>query len=225
MSIYQAHHARENAILSTDQRYRYFLERIIGPGPVATFVMLNPSTADAEVDDPTIRKCIGFCKQWACGRLHVINLFALRTSKPAEIRKALDPVGPENYAQFVHAILGPRRSSEPRLQAGPLVCAWGVLGGFMGRDREVIDWLWNLSPTKPTCLGLTKDGHPRHPLYVPYSARLMPYAMGKCQPRSVDQGRATTRAQPLTFHLDGMTRLAYKSSFSVRMHLASIRDD
>jgi hypothetical protein len=180
------HRPREYTVLSADRRYRYFLERTIGPGPVATFIMLNPSTADAEVDDPTIRKCLGFCKQWGCGRLHVVNLFALRTSRPQDLKTGVEPVGPENSAQFVRAILGRRQSREHRRQTGPLVCAWGVHGGYLGRDREVMDWIRNFSLTMPTCLGLTKDGHPRHPLYVAYSAQLMPYAMGHHQPHAVD---------------------------------------
>jgi hypothetical protein len=196
LSKYRAHRLRENAILSADRRYRYFLARTMGPGPTVTFIMLNPSTADAEVNDPTIRKCLGFCKRWDCGRLHVVNLFALRTSRTAELKQTADPVGPENYVQFVRAIAGQRWSHKIPVQAGPVVCAWGMYGGFMGRDREVIDWLRNCSPIKPTCLGLTKNGHPRHPLYVPYSAQLTPYAMGHHQARAVDRARPRTALFP-----------------------------
>ena len=165
----------KSAALSADGKNRYFLARTIGPGPTATFIMLNPSTADAELDDPTVRKCLGFCRRWGCGRLHVVNLFALRTSKPADLKRAVDPVGPDNHSQFVRAIGGRRRSRQRQSEAGPVVCAWGTQGGFMGRDREVMDWLSKVSATKLTCLGFTTGGHPRHPLYVPYSARLIPY--------------------------------------------------
>ncbi len=91
---------KKYAVLSRDGRYRYHLYRPIpGAGQrIATFIMLNPSTADQETDDPTIRKCMGFCRRWNCGELNVVNLFAIRATNPAEIGKTLNPVGPQNRA-------------------------------------------------------------------------------------------------------------------------------
>jgi hypothetical protein len=157
----------KSAVLSPDGRYRYHLSRSIPGGGrrVATFVMLNPSTADHEVDDPTIRKCVGYCQRWGCGKLHVVNLFAVRATDPADMRKAGDPAGPENR-EWV------RRAVE-MASGGVVVCAWGVHGAHRGQDEAVRSWIASLC--QPMCLGITKDGHPRHPLYLPYTAELVPY--------------------------------------------------
>src|SRR3954454_15761859 len=96
----------QNAVISACGRYRYLLSRQVGPGlRTATFIMLNPSTADATNDDPTIRRCIGFARQWGCGRLAVLNLFAVRATDPAEMKRADDPVGPENRDWFDRHLL------------------------------------------------------------------------------------------------------------------------
>jgi hypothetical protein len=157
-----------SAVISGDGKYRYHLRRPIAPrGRIATFIMLNPSTADAWVDDPTIRKCIGFCQRWGCGELHVANLFAFRATDPAELRQADDPIGPDNceWVQRIVDITVNRVSPEHR---GYVVCAWGTHGSYMDQDRTVLGWIEDVC--EPMCLGVTQDGHPRHPLYVPYSA-------------------------------------------------------
>src|SRR5262249_44998661 len=84
-----------SAVISACGRYRYYLCRKLagGGGRVATFIMLNPSTADAERDDSTIRKCVGFGRRWGCGQLHVVNLFGLRATQPTELRTVGNPVG------------------------------------------------------------------------------------------------------------------------------------
>jgi hypothetical protein len=151
------------AVISSCGRYRYQLSRQLGPSPqVATFIMLNPSTADASQDDPTIRRCIGFARQWGCGQLVVLNLFAFRATDPADLKRTADPVGPENKHWFAKALTGD----------GPVVCGWGVHGTHRDQDRVVLGWLRELG-IQPVALGLTKDGHPKHPLYVPYSAGLV----------------------------------------------------
>src|SRR3954453_788312 len=109
----------QNAVISACGRYRYLLTRQVGPGTrTAVFIMLNPSTADATDDDPTIRRCIGFARQWGCGRLAVLNLFALRATDPAWMKQADNPVGPENRDWFDRTF--------PASHDGPVVCAWGV---------------------------------------------------------------------------------------------------
>jgi hypothetical protein len=164
-----------SAVISEDGRYRYHLRPIIPGGGrlVATFIMLNPSTADHEVDDPTIRKCIGFCRRWGCGELHVVNLFAVRATDPADMRKASDPVGPENIDWVRRAV---NRTAYP---SGPadrdiVVCAWGTHGSYMDQDLTVLGWIEGVC--KPMALGITRDGHPRHPLYVPYRADLVSFS-------------------------------------------------
>lgn len=158
----------ENAVISACGRYRYVLTRQVGPGTrSAVFVMLNPSTADASNDDPTIRRCIGFARQWSCGRLVVLNLFAFRATEPADLKRAEEPVGWENRAWFERMLADPG--------AGLVICGWGVHGEHRGQDRAVLGWLAELG-VEPLALGVTKDGHPRHPLYLPYSAELVVFA-------------------------------------------------
>src|SRR5262245_34051042 len=95
-----------SARFSRDRRYRYSLSRRFGDGPTSVFIMLNPSTADAERDDPTIRKCVGFCRRWGVGELHVVNLFAFRAVSPFDMKKADDPVGPRNRRAIEQALFG-----------------------------------------------------------------------------------------------------------------------
>ncbi len=116
--------------------------------------MLNPSTADAAADDPTIRRCIGFARAWGFGALEVVNLFAYRATRPADLFAADDPVGPRND-RFVRAAA---RS------AAMVVAAWGVHGTRRGRDADVLATLRILGSVH--CLGTTKRGQPRHPLFV-----------------------------------------------------------
>jgi hypothetical protein len=157
-------------------KFRYFLGRIRSNGPTCTFIMLNPSTADAEQDDPTIRKCMGFAERWGCGQLDVVNLFAVRATSPKNMMASTDPVGPLNKHYFDSAINTHVNNYDiARTGMGPLVCAWGAHGGFKDQDLEVLGWLDNWPSAKPMCLGVTKEGHPKHPLYVPYDAPLIPY--------------------------------------------------
>lgn len=135
---------------------------------MATFIMLNPSTADAEVDDPTIRRCIGFAKAWELDGLRVLNLFALRATNPKELYEATDPVGPHNRDAFEDL----RMNST---QFDKVVCAWGTHGGFKGQDKVVMGWLDSiLLPygNGAQALGITKGGFPKHPLYLPATATL-----------------------------------------------------
>lgn len=136
-------------------RYRYTLARTWGVAPFACWVMLNPSTADASQDDPTIRRCIGFSKAWGYGGLCVVNLFAFRATDPVAMKLQTDPVGPGND----EAILG--AADEREL----VVAAWGVHGTHRGRAADVLRLLREAGSVVH-CLGATKDGHPKHPLYV-----------------------------------------------------------
>src|SRR4051794_33028496 len=157
----------QNAVISICGRYRYLLTRQVGPGLcTATFIMLNPSTADATNNDPTIRRCIGFARQWGCGQLVVLNLFAMRATDPADMKLADDPVGPENKDWFDRTL----RDQDD----GPVVCAWGVHGEHRGQDLTVLGWLKSYG-IRPLALGVTRDGHPKHPLYLPKAAELVLY--------------------------------------------------
>ena len=141
------------AELSKDGLYRYRLWRIWDTSlPSLLFVMLNPSTADAEQDDPTIRRCINYAKSWGYGKLTVGNLFALRSTDPTMLYQAPDPIGPENdrILQALHA------------EASMTLAAWGAHGEYLARGAAVRCVLAPLH-----CLALTAKGQPRHPLYLP----------------------------------------------------------
>jgi hypothetical protein len=154
-----------DAVLSDCQTYRYRLSRRWNDrlGRVA-FVMLNPSTADASNDDPTIRRCIGFAKLWGFGSIEVVNLYAFRSTDPAGLPTASDAIGSEND----------RHIEEACRTAGLIVCAWGTKGGM--RAGTVALRLSRLGFAMK-CLGKTQQGHPKHPLYVPNAAELIPFGL------------------------------------------------
>ena len=152
------------AVASGCGRYRYELTRRWAVGPVAVMVGLNPSTADHEVDDPTTRRCVGFAKAWGCGGLVLVNLFALRSTDPRRLRDHDDPVGAMND-RFLAAALDAAGDR-------PVVACWGVRGTLRGRDAEVLA-LFGDRPVQ--CFGRTRDGHPRHPLYLPNTTDLSPF--------------------------------------------------
>lgn len=143
-----------SAVLSDDGLYRYRLTRRWGDGPDAAFIMLNPSTADATQDDPTIRRCIGFAKREGCGSLTVVNLFAYRATDPKALLDAEDPRGPENQG-YIERAIG---------EASIAVAAWG---SFLWQNRRrLYPTPFVLDSDLLLCLGTTKTGEPRHPLYV-----------------------------------------------------------
>lgn len=152
------------ATVSNDGLYRYDLTRVWGSGgDLALFVMLNPSTADHRRDDPTIRRCVNYAKSWDCQGLVVVNLFAYRATLPSDLRRATAPVGRDNDRTI-------RYWSEE--VSGPIVCAWGPHGRYLGRDAQVVELLYG---RRIECLGLTKGGHPQHPLMMPNAATLRPF--------------------------------------------------
>lgn len=177
----------QGAVISKDERYRYFLWREwrgsatddnwewldavdgngvrLGEPKAVTFIMLNPSTADAQEDDPTIRRCVGFAKAWKYDRINVVNIFGHRATDPDALL-ALDhnddPVGPDNQKYIDHAVS----------QSGIIICAWGKHGRHLGQDLTTMGWLW-----KPAhCLGRNKDMSPKHPLYLPANSERIPFS-------------------------------------------------
>jgi hypothetical protein len=153
------------AWISTNGIYRYRLWRCWDDSArFMVFVMLNPSTADAETDDPTIRRCIGFAKREGCGGIEVVNLYALRATKPVHLLDHPDPEGPQNCMAWAEALY-----DEP---TPIVVAAWGAGSAMDGLPESKAlrgaspDWL---------CLGTTKTGAPRHPLYVGSFVPLEPW--------------------------------------------------
>jgi hypothetical protein len=159
------------AMFSPDRTYRYLLTRTWGNGSVVAWVMLNPSTADAFTDDPTIRRCRAFTRRFLpdAGGLTVVNLYALCATDPAALLNHPDPVGPD-ADEYLTA---PARTGSAL--ATLFIAAWGTGGARNGRGDHAARLLREVG-VDLMCLGVTKDGHPRHPLYVRGDAPLVPYA-------------------------------------------------
>ena len=155
------------AVLSPDQIYRYVLWRRWGKGSPVCWVMLNPSTADHKVDDPTIKRCISFTEAWGFDALVVVNLFAIRATKfPEEVDDFF-----ESYYSLYRRLVG--YHTDDWIQravslSSLVVAAWGFQGQFFNRNTEV----YRSIEKRMWCLGKTDGGLPRHPLYVPKNRQL-----------------------------------------------------
>lgn len=163
------------AVFSEDQRHRYHLWRVPADAPRYTgprpkfplFVMLNPSTATHEVTDPTITRCANFARSWGYYDFQVVNLFSLRATDPKQLLFDDAPEGDPENLQWITA---------SAVEADVVVCAWGVHGSLRDRNDTVIEAIVNAGAgPKLRCLGVTKAGHPRHPLYLPKTTPLAPY--------------------------------------------------
>lgn len=159
---------RKWAAVSEDERYRYSLHRRWDepgePPSTVVFVMLNPSTADAEVDDPTVRRCVAFARSWGHNRLAVVNLHAYRATKPQDMPEDLaEATGPDNVTWVAQELAG----------ADLVVLAWGANAAAPSWLPPLLD---RLRPGVPVrCLGMTKGGQPRHPLFVAGAVDLTPW--------------------------------------------------
>ncbi len=140
-------------------QYRYTLARIWdGMKPSILFVLLNPSTADAQQDDPTNRKCMYWAMRNGYGMLTFCNLFAWRSPYPKVMKAQPEPIGPAND-EVIHEMIKSHKV---------VVAGWGNDGGHMGRDKVVLgfhdSWM---------CVGTNKGGQPSHPLYMKNATELM----------------------------------------------------
>lgn len=146
----------KDAAINPCKLYRYRLTRVWDPAKkLVCFVMLNPSTADAATDDPTIRRCIAFAMKWGYGGIVVVNLAAYRATDPDVLRDIEDPIGADNAEHVMKAIS----------EAGLVVAAWGDIGKYMLPFAKIVSYAPAAKITV-MCLGRTKGGQPRHPLYV-----------------------------------------------------------
>ncbi len=152
---------RSTAFYSPCETYRYGLRRVWAQGPELMFVMLNPSTATEEKNDPTIERCQRRAVQLGFGGLRIANLFAFRATLPTDLRKANDPEGPEN-ADVLRDWSG---------CCAMTIAGWGAHGALLGQGAKVAPAL--IGDVRH--LGLTKEGHPRHPLYVSYATQPVPW--------------------------------------------------
>ncbi len=141
----------------------------LGEPKSALFIMLNPSTADGERDDPTIRRCVAFAKAWGYDRMDVVNLFAWRATKPADLLAVNHPDDPVGVNNKDHIEAAARK-------AGIIICAWGAHGSHLGQDETTLGWLTDTQLRRCHTLKVTKDGHPGHPLYIAASTVPAPFA-------------------------------------------------
>lgn len=162
------------ATISDDGKYRYVLRRKwdghpwFGHNkPYLVWIMLNPSTADAFLNDPTITRCIDFTKQFGYTRLVVINLYARRATKPENLWPLSEAqrIGPHNHIHIRKAL---RTATQ---QFAPVICAWGTKAPE-ARIKELLSYP---EANKFHCLSITKGGQPGHPLYLPKANKLQPW--------------------------------------------------
>ena len=151
----------KNATFSSCRTYRYSLFRIWDKEKkYVLFIGLNPSTADKEADDPTIRRCVNYAKNWGYGGFKMVNLFAYRSTFPSNLKKVKYPVGEDNDKYIVKL----------SKKADITVAAWGNNGDFYSRDKEVLSLVPSLM-----CLKINKSGQPAHPLYLKKDLKLINY--------------------------------------------------
>lgn len=148
------------AAFSPCRKWRYALAIIWDADlPPLIFFMLNPSTADAMKNDPTVTRCERRARALGFGGVVVINIFAFRATDPADMKKEADPVGPRNDEWIMAAL------RTAKITGGEVICAWGTHGHHMTRDTDCIALIFK-TRMRPKILELTKHGFPKHPLYV-----------------------------------------------------------
>lgn len=154
------------AEFSPCRMWRYVLRRRWSEAPPVGFILLNPSTADEEQDDPTIRRCMGYARALGAGGITLGNIFAFRATDPRDMFRASDPVGPDNDAALLRIVeeVADRR----------IICGWGGHGVFMGRGAQVRVFL-KAHGARLEALSVTGAGEPGHPLYL--AAALRPRAI------------------------------------------------
>lgn len=153
---------RSSAEFSACRTYRYSLTRSWQTDRSSVlFIGLNPSTADETVDDPTVRRCVGFARRWGFGEVTLANLFAFRSTDPAVLAELSDPIGPGNDDWITKLCQ----------VADLIIVAWGARGSLHERDRAVLTRI-----PEAYCLGTTKNGAPRHPLYLAADTHPEPYS-------------------------------------------------
>ena len=152
---------KKTAILSEDRKYRYILQRTWDASkPAVMFIGLNPSTADETEDDPTIRRCVNFSKNWGYGTMYMVNLFAFRSTKPQKLYNVADPIGKANDSYI----------EEYSKKVEKIIACWGSHGSYMNRSKVIRELIPSLE-----CFKINKNGEPRHPLYLSRNQKTKPY--------------------------------------------------
>lgn len=156
---FQKGDAASVAIYSDCEQYRYALRRVWGTqGKMALFIMLNPSKATEQQNDPTVERCEQRARRLGFGGFCVVNIFAWRETHPKLMRQAADPIGAENDAEVLKACAW----------ADTVICGWGTHGEHLNRGHEV-ERVLRSNGVSLHHLGLTKGRHPKHPLYIAYA--------------------------------------------------------
>lgn len=159
-------HSASGAVFSHDRRHRYLLWRTWDARlSLLNVIGLNPSTADETQDDPTIRRCIRFARDWGHGGLVMTNIFGFRSTDPAGLLAVPDPIGEGNDSAIRWAAA----------QSGKVLAAWGCHGSLLGRGAAVVRLL---AGVPVLCLARNRDGSPKHPLYVRADAQPIPLEVG-----------------------------------------------
>lgn len=164
----------KTAIISDCGQYRYELTREWDSSkPRVCFVMLNPSVADANIDDNTIKRCISFAKDWGYGSLIVVNLFAYRATKPADLKAAGYQVG---ECKFHSGNVCDHHIAQAVMSCHDTVCAWGAITDQLVLDRaSSVLRIIHSQGRRPKVIKLTAKGHPRHPLYLKGNLKPIPF--------------------------------------------------
>ena len=174
---------RSNAIFSDCGRYRYRLERIWDLGaPILPWVLLNGSTAGSVRNDPTVRRVIGFTRQWEFGGLWLVNAYAAMATNPRDLLAMDNNAGPRNRHYVRRTIRDAWQHARKLrdMQELPVIVGWGNHGAHGGQDRRVLDWIGRAgAPVRLQCLGVTKLGCPRHPLYCASNTARIDYCRHK----------------------------------------------
>ena len=157
--------AASEAVYSSDERYRYALSRVWGSGEHALFVMLNPSTATEFQNDPTVERCERRARALGFGGFSVANIFAFRATDPKVMRAEPDPIGQQNDMTIQNLAK----------TAGLIICGWGSHGAHLDRGHAVLSLL-RATENSLFHLGLTLAGQPKHPLYISYDQKPVPWA-------------------------------------------------
>lgn len=170
--------ALHGAVLSDDRLHRYRLWRTVAPLAdalrVLAFVMLNPSTADALANDPTVHKCVAIARVAGYGRVEVVNLYSYRATDPGTLKRAITVWGTSRPDAVTGGAANRDAIASVAAAADAIVCAWGAQPRFV-LEARVPEVLALLPEAKRVCLGRTHAGHPKHPLFVPASTPLVPF--------------------------------------------------
>ena len=159
---------QSSAHLSDDGRHRFRLTRRWGDGPALGWCMCNPSTADHTVDDPTIRRCLGFARAWGYEAIEVVNLWSWRATDPTEVVRNLADAATQETDLVLLEVAGACKT---------IVVAWGFSGGTpWGKERaQTVLGLLRHHGAELLCLGRTNNGAPRHPLYIAKNQKPLHY--------------------------------------------------